>query len=50
MGDASDLKGVVVGITVLIVLRLLDYFLPKGWRFKQLERYASKNEEEKDSK
>lgn len=48
MTDVSDIKGVLVGIGVLLALRLIDYFLPKGYHFKKLSRYADRTPEWED--
>lgn len=46
----SDAWGILAGLATLLVLRVVDYFLPKGWHYKNLEKYASRNNEDEEKK
>lgn len=43
-----ELWAVIVGIGVLVVTRVLDFFFPRGYRWKGLDRYAKKHATEND--
>lgn len=44
----SDWIPVIVAIIVPIILRLIDYLLPKGHHFRVVHRFAVKDEDKKE--
>lgn len=45
---SSEVFALIIAIGVPLVLRVVDYFLPKGRYFKLVEKYASKDKIRED--
>ena len=44
-----ELLALIAPVATVVVLRLLDYILPSGRRFKILDRFTVPNEEEDET-
>lgn len=45
---SEDKWGILLSALMLLILRLIDYTLPKGWHFKWVKRFSMKDKEEKE--
>jgi hypothetical protein len=43
-----EILALIAPVATVVVLRLLDYILPSGRRFKILDRFTTPNEEDDD--
>lgn len=44
----SERWGLLVGFTTIVVLRIMDFYLPKGWHSLWLKRHAFKDDKENE--
>lgn len=40
----------LIGLAIMIGMRLLDYWFPKGHHFKFMDKFIIENEDDKDDK
>ena len=42
----SETVGTLIGLGVFVLLRIVDYLLPKGRHFRYIDRWTARNEDE----
>lgn len=46
---SEDKWGILLSALMLLILRLIDYTLPRGWHFKWVKRFSEEEEEKEKS-